>query len=463
MPVAELGSVVRDVTRDIARIPPQNLEAEQSTLGATMLSNEAIVQVAEFLRPEHFYSKKHAIIYQIILDMFNESEPVDSVTLTERLRKKDVLEKAGGIAYITKIMRMVPTAANVLHYARIVHEKAVIRNLITAATQIVEMGFNESENLVPLLDQAEQLIFAVSQKRRTSDFAAMKHLIKDAFELIEKMYERKEQITGVETGFRELDLMTAGLQNSDMIILAARTSMGKTSFALNVAANAALGSAGRQGVPVAVFSLEMSNTQLVQRMLSSQARIDFHRLRTGFLRQTDWAHLTEAAGHLSEAPIFIDDTPGMSLMEMRAKARRLKAEHDIRLLIIDYLQLIRCHQRFDNRQQEVAFMSRSLKALARELDVPVLALSQLSREADRRGGRPRLSDLRESGAIEQDSDLVVFLYRESAYQDEPENEGLAEIIIGKHRNGPTGAVELYFNRKHMRFDNLAKAQSSAPF
>ena len=448
--------------KTVAGVQPQNLEAEQCVLGAMVLSKEAVVQVATFLKPEHFYSQKHAVIYENIVIMESEKEPVDLVSLTERFRRARKLEEIGGVAYITKIMRSVPSAAHVLNYAKMVHEKAVLRNLLKAASKIQGMVYQGTDDCSTVLDMAEQLVFTVAQKQATSEISNIKDLIHDSFDLIEEMYKRKEKITGVETGFTKLDMMTSGFQNSDLIILAARPSVGKTSLALNIAANVAMGVGQSKSKPVLIFSVEMTSAQLVQRMLCSEGRISLNRLRTGYLGQADWAGLTEAAGSLSDAPIFIDDSPELGLMEIRSRARRMKAQHDIALVIVDYLQIMRINKELENRVQEVSYMSRKLKSLARELDIPVLTLSQLSREQEKRGGEPRLSDLRGSGSIEQDADLVMFLHKVDKDEEESVKRSVYKLIVGKHRNGPTGPVELYFNKEYMRFGNLARVEP-APF
>ncbi len=456
---------------DMTRVPPQNLDAEQSILGAMTLSRDAVIQVTQLIKPDHFYDKRNTVIYQTILSMVDDNEPVDYVTLTERLRQHKLVTKAGGISYVTGVMSAVPSAANVMYYAKIVHEKAVLRDLLTRAATIQELPFQDFEDLAEILDKAEKLIFEVSQKRGLSGIIGLKELIHETYDKIEEIYDRgdRRMITGVTSGFKDLDFATSGFQDSDLIILAARTSQGKTSFALNAAVNAAKGYEDIKGVPVAVFSLEMSRTQLALRMLCTEAEINFNNLKTGRLHGEDWPNLMRASSLLSELPIYIDDTPGQSIMQIKAKARRLKAEKDIQFIIIDYLQLMMPDSDFNNRQEAVAQMSRSLKALARELDIPVLALSQLSREADKRDGRPKLSDLRESGAIEQDADLVVFLYRktvnrEGSDESEPMDKGgIAQIIIAKHRNGPTTTLELFFRKQYMKFGNITRVAQAAPF
>ncbi|HEX6988351.1 MAG TPA: replicative DNA helicase [Bacillota bacterium] len=428
---------------DLERVPPQNLEAEQSVLGAVLLDRDAAHKVAEIVEPEDFYREAHQLIYRAVLDLLDSGDAVDTVTLSDRLRKRRELERVGGIGYLTTLVNSVPTAANAEYYARIVAEKALLRRLIAAATEIVRDVFEGDEDVADLMDRAEQRIFQIAQGRRRQGHARLHDVLVDAFEHLEKLSAHKGDVIGIPTGFRRLDEMTTGLHPSELIILAARPSMGKTTLSLNMSLNAS-----RHGVPVAFFSLEMSREQLALRLLAAEAAVNMQRLRTGYVSEDDWARLTRAASRLSEAPFFIDDTPNISLMDLRARARRMKAEHDIGLVVVDYLQLMHTRGRAENRQQEISEISRSLKALARELHVPVIALSQLSRAVEQRQDRrPQLSDLRESGAIEQDADVVIFLWDNPEYRESL----LVEAIVAKQRNGPTGGVQLVFNKDVGRF------------
>ncbi|MBN2395611.1 MAG: replicative DNA helicase [Candidatus Atribacteria bacterium] len=438
-----------ELTRNI----PQNVSAEQAVLGSIMLEKESILSCIEILRSEDFYRSAHQMIYQCDLDLFEKNQAVDLVTLTEELTKRKQLEEIGGVSYLTTLMNSVPTAANVMYYAKIVEEKAILRKLINHATQIVTMGYEEQEDARVLLDKAENLIFDVSQQKIERSFSPIKDLLTESFEKIEDLYHRSNFITGVPSGFIEFDEITTGFQPSELIVVAGRPSMGKTAFCLNIAQHAAM----QHKIPVAIFSLEMSKAQIVQRMLCSEARIDTHALRRGTMSEEDWPKLSMAAGRLSAAPIFIDDTAGISPLEIKAKTRRLKARYDLGLILIDYLQLVQTGSKVENRQQEISQISRSLKGLARELNVPVVAVSQLSRAVEQRSiQRPRLSDLRESGAIEQDADVVVFLFREDYYKPKSAKKGIAEVIVSKQRNGPTGTLELAFLKEYTRFENLAR-------
>jgi len=438
------------------RIPPQNLEAEVSVLGAVLQDPAALLKAMEVLRPADFYKEAHRKIFSACIDLFERNEPVDLVTLANELMRRKQLEEVGGTSTLSALVDAVPTAANVAYHARIVKDKALLYALIQKATAVVSRAYADKDDVDEVLDWAEQQIFEISQDKVSRSFVPVKSVLKGTFQLIEKLYDRKSHVTGVPTGFKKFDEMTAGLQPSELVVVAGRPSMGKTSFCLNIAQHAAI----QERILVAIFSLEMSKEQLVQRMLCSVAKVDSHKLRTGYLSDTDWPRLTTGAGILSESPIFIDDTPGISLLEMRAKARRLKAEQGLGLVIIDYLQLISGRGRVESRQQEISEISRSLKAMAKELDVPVVALSQLSRAVEsRQPPRPQLSDLRESGAIEQDADVVTFLYRPALYRtrkedelDEPE-DNTTEVIIGKQRNGPTGTVHLAFLREYTRFED----------
>jgi len=434
----------------LERLPPQNLDAELAVLGSMLLEEDALTQAAELLEAEAFYKDAHRKIFSTITTLYKHNVAVDLVTLTEELRQRSLLEEIGGPSYLAMLVGAVPTASNVEHYCRIVKEKAVLRALIKAATHIATDCYESPTEPDLLLDRAEQMIFDIASKKIKRDAASIKELIKSSIETIDMLYQRKGFITGLPTGFTELDQMLAGLQAADFIVVAGRPSMGKSSFALNLAEHTAI----VQKVPVAIFSLEMSKEHLVQRMLCSHARISAHNVRTGMLSNADWPKLTQAAGKLSEAPIFIDDTPSLSILEVRAKARRLKSRHNIGLLILDYLQLMDESTHAENRQQEIAVISRNLKAVARDLTIPVVAVSQLSRAPERRETfRPRLSDLRESGAIEQDADVVLLLFREDYYNPDTADKGVAEVMVAKQRNGPTGTVKLTFITEYTRFEN----------
>jgi replicative DNA helicase len=438
------------------KLPPQHIEAEQCVLGAILLENEALLKVHDILKPEYFYRPPHRKIFEAILALFERNEPIDLLTVTEILRRRNQIEEVGGSAYLASLMEAVPTAANVLHHARMVRETAILRSLINVATEVIAECYEHTEDVEELLDRAERMIFEISEQRVNAAFANLKELLKDSIRYTEQLYERHELITGLPTGFRDFDQLTAGLQPSDLIIIAARPGMGKTSFALNIARNVGVRvQEPRQAA--AIFSLEMSKEQLALRMLCAEARIDSSRLRRGYLDKNEWGRLVNAANDLSDTPIFIDDSPGLTALDIRAKARRLQAEHGLSLIIIDYLQLLRGRGRVESRQQEISEISRSLKALAKELRVPVVALSQLSRAVEQRGDRiPQLADLRESGAIEQDADLIVFIYRDEVYNKETKDKGIAKIIVGKQRNGPTGEIELAFLKEYARFETLEK-------
>lgn len=437
----------------LGRIPPQNIEAEQSVLGSMLLDREAISIAAEILKEDDFYREDHGEIYEAIMELFNKAEPVDIITVTEQLKSRGTLDKAGGLEYITNLAASVPTTANIKYYAGIVEEKSILRKLIKASTEIIDMSYEASDEVSMILDSAERNIFGILQKRGSKGFYHVKEILIDAFNRLEELYNNKEFITGVPSGFIDLDYKTSGFQDSDLILIAARPSMGKTAFALNIAQYAAI----YKKIPVAIFSLEMSREQLVNRILCSEALIDSQKMRTGNLDDEDWDKITRTLGPLSEAPIYIDDTPGISVMEIRAKCRRLKLEKNLGLIIIDYLQLMQGRGRVENRQQEISEISRSLKILAKELKVPVIALSQLSRAPETRSDRrPVLSDLRDSGAIEQDADMVMFIYRDDYYNQDTDKKNIAEIIIAKHRNGSTGTVELVWLGQYTKFGNLKK-------
>lgn len=436
----------------ISKLPPQSVEAEEAVLGALLVNPVSITRVCEAVVPEDFYKPAHRLIYGSIIDLFNKNEPIDVVTVSEHLRDQDKLDMAGGRPYVNDLALSVVTTANIEYYAKIIAEKSTLRELINAGSEIVTLAY-EDHSTDSTLDAAEKMIFAIAQKQTSDDLVHIKDIVVSSYEQIEKRYENRDELIGVASGFYDLDVMTAGFQKSDLIILAARPSMGKTAFCLNIAQE--VGVRGRK--PVAIFSLEMSKEQLVQRMLCSEAEIDSNRLRTGNMQSDDWARLTHAMGALADAPVFIDDTPGASVMEIRAKCRRLAMEHgELGLIVIDYLQLMegKSKGRVD-RVQEISAISRGLKGIAREIKAPVMALSQLSRAVESRADkRPMLSDLRESGAIEQDADIVMFIYRDEYYEaDNTENKGKAEIIIAKQRNGPVGKVELLFQNNITKFKN----------
>ncbi|EPD50901.1 replicative DNA helicase [Paenisporosarcina sp. FSL H8-0542] len=442
------------------RIPPHNQEAEQSVIGAIFLEPQALITAAEILQYEDFYRVAHQKIFQTMNRLSDQGKPIDVVTVTEELASKKELEDVGGLSYLSEIANSVPTAANIAHYARIVEEKALLRRLIRVATNIVEDGFTREDEVEALLSEAEKKMMEVSNRKNAGDFRHIKDVLVQTYDNIELLHSRKGDITGVPTGFRDLDRITAGFQRNDLIIVAARPSVGKTAFALNVAQNVAT----KTEENVAIFSLEMGAEQLVMRMLCAEGNIDAQVLRTGALTAEDWRKLTMAMGSLSNAGIFIDDTPGIRINEIRSKCRRLKQEYGLGMILIDYLQLIvGSGNGKENRQQEVSEISRSLKSLARELQVPVIALSQLSRGVEQRQDkRPMMSDLRESGSIEQDADIVSFLYREDYYDKETENQNMIEIIIAKQRNGPTGTVTLAFVKEFNKFVNIDWSQHQQP-
>jgi replicative DNA helicase len=446
----------QDLTLD--KLPPQNLDAEMAVLGSMLLDEEAVSVAVEKLDAGCFYKDTHRKIFQTISDLYNANKAVDLITLADALKKDNSLDDIGGASYLTSLANAVPTAANINHYAGIVREKYILRTLINNSTKIISVCHESEGNIAEVVDTAERLIFEVSDRRNQGSYLHLKEIVKDSIETIDKLYQNKAHVTGIPTGYIDFDIKTAGLQPSDLIIVAGRPSMGKSAFALGIAEYAGV----IEKVPTAIFSLEMSKEQLVQRMLCSHARVDAHKVRTGYLATSDWPRLTAAAGKLSEAPIYIDDTPAISVMELRARARRLKSHHGIKLIILDYMQLMRgSAMNMESRQQEISEISRSLKALARELSVPVIAISQLSRAVESRTDhRPQLSDLRESGAIEQDADVVVLILREEYYSPSPDNQGIAEAIIAKQRNGPVGNLKLAFIKEFTRFDNLSRVDSS---
>ncbi|MFH1338971.1 MAG: replicative DNA helicase [Candidatus Omnitrophota bacterium] len=446
---------MRERAVEIAKelLPPQNLEAEMAVLGSMMLDEKATSVVIELLTEDYFYKDSHRKVFQAICNLYGNNKAIDLVTVNDELKRTGVLDSVGGTSFLTELVNSVPSAANVAHYARLVKEKSILRSLINNANQIVSIAYEYEGNADEALDRAETLIFNIRDSRRTSNITPLKEIIHTSIETIDQVYQKKAQVSGLSTGYTDLDQRTAGLHNSDLIVVAGRPSMGKSAFAIGIAEHVGV----NEKIPLAFFSLEMSKEQLVQRMLCSHAKVDAHKVRTGFLAPSDWPKLTAAAGKLSEASIFIDDTPAISVIELRAKARRLKAHHNIQFIILDYLQLMRGKERSENRQQEISEISRSLKALARELNVPLIAISQLSRAVETRSDhRPQLSDLRESGAIEQDADLVVLLLREEYYNPIPDNEGITEVIIAKQRNGPVGSLKLAFIKEYARFENLTR-------
>jgi replicative DNA helicase len=440
---------------NLRKVPPQNLQAESSVLGGILLENEAVNLVLELLRAEDFYRESHRKIFRAMIELSDRNEPVDLITLSEFLKGRGDLEAVGGTAYLASLADFVPTAANISFYARIVREKSILRSLISTATDIATRGYEEQGNVEEFLDAAEKVIFDISEKKIKASFIAVGDMIKDTLKTVEKLYERKEMVTGVPTGYEDLDRLTAGLQPADLVIVAGRPSMGKTAFSLNIATNAAFA-----GIGAAVFSLEMAKEQLVLRLLCSEARVNNSKVRSGYLSERDFPKLANAAGRLHEAPIYIDDTPAISVLELRAKARRLIRDRSkkVGLIVIDYLQLMRGMGNASNREQEISEISRSLKALAKELNVPVIAISQLNRRVEDRGDRrPMMSDLRESGAIEQDADVIMFIYRDEVYNKNDDSlKGVAEIIVAKQRNGPTDTVKLTFLNEFTRFENYTE-------
>lgn len=437
----------------LGKVPPHSLEAEQSVLGAMLLDKDAIIKATELITSEDFYKEAHKEIFESMIDLYTKDEPVDLITLSEELKKRGTLEAIGGVIYLANLSEGVSTTANIRYYCEIVEEKSILRRLIKASDEIMAKGYEGDEELSNIIELAEKKIFDITQRKNQDGFAHIKNVLLDSFNRIEKMAKNKGGITGLTTGFVDLDGKTSGLQPSDLVLIAARPAMGKTAFTLNLAVNAAM----KGGASIALFSLEMSKEQLVQRMLSSESHVELQKIINGTLTEDEWPKLIRAMGPLSQAKIYIDDTPGISLMEMKAKCRKLKVENGLDLVMVDYLQLMTGDSRAESRQQEISSISRGLKGLAKELNCPVVALSQLSRAPELRADhRPILSDLRESGAIEQDADIVMFLYRDEYYHEDSEKKNIGEVIIAKHRNGPTGAVELVFMGQFTKFLNLEK-------
>lgn len=439
---------------ELGKVPPHDIEAEQAAIGSMLTDKDAVIASIEILKENDFYREDNRAIYQAILNLYNRAEPIDIITVKAELETMGKFEKVGGLEYLTELPEKVPTTANAEKYIKIIEEKSTLRKLIKTANEIIEAGYDPTEDVDDVVESAEKKIFNVMQNKNQKSYFEMKDVLVESFTQLEELYNRKQHITGVPTGFVELDYKTAGFHGSDLILIAARPAMGKTAFALNIATNAAV----RANVPVAVFSLEMSKEQLVNRVLCSEAMVDSNKVRTGKLEEDDWGKLATSVGPLSEAEIYIDDTPGISVMEIRAKCRKLKLEKNIGMVVIDYLQLVQgSNKRMGSREQEISEISRSLKILAKEIGVPVVALSQLSRAAEQRPDhRPMLSDLRESGAIEQDADIVMFLYRDDYYNKESEKKDIAEVIIAKHRGGSTGTIELLWLGSYTKFVNLEK-------
>lgn len=438
---------------DITRIPPHSVESEQSILGSILLDKDAIITVAETITPTDFYKDAHRIIYESMMALNNKNEPIDMVTLTDELRKRGYLDDIGGVTYLTSLSTIVPTTSNVKYYADIVKEKSVLRQLIKVSNDIINLGYGSGESAENVLDFAEKKIFDISQERTNDDFKPINQVLMDTYDMIESIYSNKSDVIGVTTGFKDLNKKINGLQRTDLILVAARPAMGKTAFALNLVQNAAI----KGNASVAVFSLEMSKEQLAQRMIAAQSNVELKKMKTGTLNDADWPRIISAMAVMSDAKIFIDDTPGIKINELRSKCRKLKMEQGLDLVMIDYLQLMESDSKNESRQQEISKISRSLKILAKELDCPVVALSQLSRAPEQRADhRPVLSDLRESGAIEQDADIVMFLYRDEYYHSDSEKKDLAEIIIAKNRHGETGSVELVWMGSIQRFGDKVK-------
>lgn len=440
---------------ELGKIPPNDVEAEQAVIGSMLTDRDAVISAIEILKEEDFYREDNKTIYEAILNLYNRSEPIDIITLKAELTSMGMFEKIGGLEYIVGLPEKVPTTANVERYINIVKEKSELRRLIKAANEIIEQGYDQTENIDDIMNSAEKKIFNIMQDKDQKTYSAIKDVLVDAFTELEQLYNQKQHITGVPTGFIDLDYKTAGLHNSDLILIAARPAMGKSAFALNIATNAAV----KAKVPAVLFSLEMSKEQMVNRILCSEAMVDSNKVRTGKIDDDDWIKLADTMGDLSEAPIYIDDTPGISINEIRAKCRKLKLERNIGLVVIDYLQLVQGSSKraSGSREQEISEISRSLKILAKEINVPVIALSQLSRAPEQRPDhRPMLSDLRESGAIEQDADIVMFLYRDDYYNEDSEDKGLAEVIVAKHRAGSTGTVKLVWLGNYTKFANMER-------
>lgn len=457
--VVILNFTMPETSNENLRVPPHNIEAEQSVLGSLMLDKDAIIKIADLVKVGDFYKNDHNVIYENMLELYEEREPIDVLSLSNKLEEKKKLEETGGSSYLASLVNTVPSATNILHYAKVVQKKALLRRLINAATEIVGMGYQEGKAVDAILDEAEQKIFGVSQKYIKQDFIPIKSILETAFNRIDELHRDEHSLRGVPTGFQDLDNILAGLQKSDLIILASRPSIGKTALSLDIARSAAI----KNKIPVGIFSLEMSSDQLIDRMLAAQAGIDLWRLRTGRLRSdpenNDFQKIGDAMGILSECPIYVDDTATANVMEMRTMARRLQAEHKLGLIIIDYLQLMEGRST-ENRVQEISEISRSLKNLAREINIPILAISQLSRAVESRSPQiPKLSDLRESGSIEQDADVVLFLYREDREKPDTPNKNIVEVIISKHRNGPLGRIQLYFEESSTTFKALEKTHT----
>jgi len=439
---------------ELGKIPPHDIEAEQAVIGSMLTDKEAVITALETLKPEDFYREDNRLIYTAIRNLYTRAEPIDIITLKDELSSINKLDAVGGLEYIAQLPDKVPTTANAQKYVKIVEEKSILRSLIKTANEIINLGYDPTQEVEQIMDGAERKIFEVMQRKNQKGYYSIKDILVESFTQLEKLYNQKQHITGVPTGFADLDYKTAGLHNSDLILVAARPAMGKSAFALNIASNAAV----RAKIPVVIFSLEMSKDQMANRILCSEALVDSNKVRTGKVEEEDWTKLAAASGMLSESEIYIDDTPGISIMEIRAKCRKMKMEKNIGLVVIDYLQLIQgSNKRGGSREQEIAEISRSLKILAKEIDVPVIALSQLSRAPEQRPDhRPMLSDLRESGSIEQDADIVMFLYRDDYYNEDSEKKNIAEVIIAKQRSGSTGTVELMWLGSYTKFANLDK-------